>query len=173
MKKNRIYITGPVGSGKTTLAKKISSKLNIKHYEMDDIYWSGSYDVKRKASARNEMIRQVINKKQWILEGVYGREWIRPVLKNSDVIVFLDYPRIILLWRIISRTLRRTVSKEKGKEAFRESWRGFYLFLRAIHRYKLKSNTRGFYKKMRMAKGTKNEVIHIKSRKQSSFRSLA
>ena len=34
---NKIYIIGPVGSGKTTLAKSLSKKYNIDYYELDKV----------------------------------------------------------------------------------------------------------------------------------------
>ena len=38
----KIYIIGPCGSGKTTLAKELSKKLSIKNYELDKIVWNDS-----------------------------------------------------------------------------------------------------------------------------------
>ena len=35
----KIYIIGPVGSGKTTLSRLLSRKYNIKEYELDKIVW--------------------------------------------------------------------------------------------------------------------------------------
>ena len=34
---NKIYIIGPVGSGKTTLSQLLSKKYNIKKHELDKI----------------------------------------------------------------------------------------------------------------------------------------
>ena len=39
----KIYIIGPVGSGKTTLAKKLAHKLNIKYYELDKVAWDDEH----------------------------------------------------------------------------------------------------------------------------------
>ena len=39
MKYNRIYIIGPVGSGKTTFSNKLSKKYNIEKYELDKVSW--------------------------------------------------------------------------------------------------------------------------------------
>ena len=36
---DKIYIIGPVGSGKTTLSELLSKKYNIKKYELDKIVW--------------------------------------------------------------------------------------------------------------------------------------
>ncbi|WP_440338356.1 shikimate kinase [Lysinibacillus sphaericus] len=34
---SKIHIIGSVGSGKTTLAKELSAKLNIPYYELDNV----------------------------------------------------------------------------------------------------------------------------------------
>ena len=44
----KIYIIGAVGSGKTTLAKELSKKLNIKMYELDKVVWDDEHgNIKR------------------------------------------------------------------------------------------------------------------------------
>lgn len=35
----KIHIIGSVGSGKTTLARKLSNQLGIPHYELDNVVW--------------------------------------------------------------------------------------------------------------------------------------
>ena len=40
---NRIYIIGPVGSGKTTFAMKLSELYNIKFYELDKVSWDDKH----------------------------------------------------------------------------------------------------------------------------------
>ena len=45
----KIYIIGPVGSGKTTLSKKLSNNYNIKRYELDKVVWDDDHgNIKRK-----------------------------------------------------------------------------------------------------------------------------
>ena len=39
----KIYIIGPVGSGKTTLSKHLSKKYKIKRYELDKVVWDDDY----------------------------------------------------------------------------------------------------------------------------------
>lgn len=48
-KNKKIHITGSVGSGKTTLAKKLSVELGIPYYEIDTIIFERhlSGDVRR------------------------------------------------------------------------------------------------------------------------------
>ena len=39
----KVYIIGAVGTGKTTLAKKMSEKLNIKMYQLDKVVWDKEF----------------------------------------------------------------------------------------------------------------------------------
>lgn len=36
----KIYIVGSVGSGKTTLARKVAAQLQIPHFETDNFVWN-------------------------------------------------------------------------------------------------------------------------------------
>lgn len=45
---NKIYIIGPVGSGKTYFSEKLSEKLNIKKYELDKVSWDDDNGNERK-----------------------------------------------------------------------------------------------------------------------------
>ncbi|ANU10991.1 hypothetical protein A1A1_07924 [Planococcus antarcticus DSM 14505] len=51
----KIYIIGSVGSGKTTLARKLSALLEIPHFETDNFVWQrqGGADVRRVESSRD------------------------------------------------------------------------------------------------------------------------
>lgn len=36
----KIYIVGSVGSGKTTLARKVAAELQVPHFETDNFVWN-------------------------------------------------------------------------------------------------------------------------------------
>lgn len=46
---NKIYILGSVASGKTTLAKNLSIKTNIKYYELDNVIFDDTKKLIRNA----------------------------------------------------------------------------------------------------------------------------
>lgn len=48
----RIHIIGGPGSGKTTLARRIASRLKIPFYEMDVIGWEGGFASERPLEVR-------------------------------------------------------------------------------------------------------------------------
>ncbi|MNR10461.1 topology modulation protein [compost metagenome] len=67
----KIHIIGSVGSGKTTFARNLSHKLNIPHYELDNVVWKRAYprDIKRTEEERDGLLRTIINSSSWIIEG--------------------------------------------------------------------------------------------------------
>ena len=75
---NKIYILGTVGTGKTTLAEKLSEKLDIPNYDLDDIYWIEFYTKERARSQRKLKLRKILRKKKWIIEGVHSLKWVIP-----------------------------------------------------------------------------------------------
>ena len=45
---DKIYIIGPVGSGKTTFATKLSKLYNVPYYELDKVSWDDDHgNIKR------------------------------------------------------------------------------------------------------------------------------
>ena len=55
---NKIYIIGPVGSGKTTLARFLSNKYHIDYYELDKVVFDDDNgNVKR----TDEEISKIFN----------------------------------------------------------------------------------------------------------------
>lgn len=44
MKIKKIHIIGGSGSGKTYIADRISEKLDIKTYDLDELFWDNSAD---------------------------------------------------------------------------------------------------------------------------------
>jgi adenylate kinase family enzyme len=138
MKPKKIFILGTVGSGKSTLAKELSKKLKIKHYDLDDVFWTKKFNQKRTEKERDKLLLKICKKKSWIIEGVYT-DWIEKGIKKSDLVVLLKIPFRVLLYRITKRTLKREKSKLKGKERYNENFKDYLNLLRAAKRYPKKS----------------------------------
>ena len=93
----RIHITGNAGSGKTTLAKELGDFLKLDVYGLDKIVWMPNWK-KTSSDKRKQLEHELVDKSQWIIEGVSSI-----VRQSSDIIIFLDYPRHICLFRCIKR----------------------------------------------------------------------
>lgn len=110
---NKIYIIGPVGSGKTTLSILLSKKYNIKSYELDKIVWDDDNgSIKRTNEEINKLFNKVINNKSWIIEDV-GRKKFIDGIKKADIVYYLNLPKIIIYKRCISRWIKQRLGKEK------------------------------------------------------------
>ena len=114
----KIHIIGCSGSGKTYLAKALSKKYNIPHFDLDDIQWdnhSGSYDAKMPVEKRTELLNNILENDHWIIEGVYYA-WVSKCFEDADKIFVLDIPKRIYIYRIIKRFIKRKLGLEKGKK---------------------------------------------------------
>lgn len=114
----KIHIIGGPGSGKTYLAEKLSKELDIQHYDLDELQWdnkSDSYGVKRESGERDHLLADVLNKNDWIIEGVYYA-WCQQCFSDADMIYVLSIPRYKYRYRIIRRFVRRKLGLEQGKK---------------------------------------------------------
>ncbi len=67
----KLDIIGSVASGKTTLARKLSTQYQIPFYEKDNIVWERTPDgdKRRNPEDRDQMFRQILAQEHWIVEG--------------------------------------------------------------------------------------------------------
>ena len=109
----KIYIIGIVSSGKTTMAKLLSQKLNVPFYELDCIVHVKNENerYKRTPDEQIQEINRINNEGSWIFEGVY-RESYHCVLDLADEIIFIDPPLWIRKLRILLRYFKQKLRIE-------------------------------------------------------------
>ena len=134
----KIHIIGCRGSGKTYLAKALSEKYNVPHFDLDDIQWDNNadgYGVKMPVEKRTELLNNILENEDWIIEGVYYA-WVGKCFEDADKIYVLDIPKRIYTYRIIKRTIKRKLGLEKGKK---ESLKSVYNLLKWTNTFQNKS----------------------------------
>ena len=119
----RIVVTGTLGAGKTTLARRIAALLELTHIELDAVNWqSGWRDLTRHDP--DEFVRRVIKAieaETWVVDGNYGP--VRDaVWARATHLVWLDYERPVIMSRVIRRTLLRAVLRTELWAGNREGW---------------------------------------------------
>ena len=128
---SKIFIIGGPGSGKSTLARFLANKNNLNYCELDELFWDNNngtaYNTKRDANIRDSMLSDILKKDNWIIEGVWFKEWINPIIEQADEIIILRPPYILRQYRILKRSLRRFLYLE-GK-THKESLKSIYNLL--------------------------------------------
>ena len=166
---NRIVIIGTSCSGKTTLAKIIASKLNIKHIELDQLYWKPNW-VEHEANDFRSLVIEEIKDENWVADGNYSV--IRDVLwSRSTIIIWLNYSFSKVLYRSISRSFRRSLTKEiifsGNTDSFKRSFfsrDSIILWVIKTHKSKHEKYSRILYN----GSMPKKNIIELKSQSETN-----
>lgn len=158
----RILIIGSPGSGKTTLARQLSAALSLPCIHLDRLFWESGWQMRPKEVFYKEM-RDALLKEEWIIDGNYGGS-ISERASFADTVIFLDYPRILCLWRVLKRTVRnlgktRTDMGENCPDRFDLSFLWYVWVYPRRERQKMLSA---------LAEYPSLSVIHIKTQKEFS-----
>lgn len=112
-------VIGCAGSGKSTLARQLADRTGLPLVERDQLGAEGS-------AGYLSAIAAMAARRRWILDGApyYADELVYPA---ADTVVFLDYPKALVLCRVLRRTarveiLRRPVGahRPQGLSALRD-----------------------------------------------------
>lgn len=106
----RITVIGTTGSGKTVFAQRLAQQLGIPHVEQDAIHWGPDWTPVPLQEFR-ERTSQSLSGQAWTTDGNYSK--VRDIVwGRADTVVWLDYPLLLILWRLVRRTLRRSLTGE-------------------------------------------------------------
>ncbi|MFD4502762.1 adenylate kinase [Streptomyces sp. NPDC058457] len=119
----RILVVGVTGAGKSTLARTLSGRLGLPYHEMDALYFDGpGWAVN---SRLTEDVSRLVGERRWIIDSI-GSPEVRDLLwDRADTVIWLDYPRRVVMPRVLRRSLRRTVTRESLFGGNRETWTGW------------------------------------------------
>ena len=107
----RVTVVGTSGSGKTTLAQRLSEKLAIPHVELDAIYWQPNW-TSLPVDQFRQRVDTALSDDTWVTDGNYSM--VRDIVwARADMVIWLDYPLWVMLWRVFWRGLRRSVTGEE------------------------------------------------------------
>jgi adenylate kinase family enzyme len=107
----RVVVVGSTSSGKSTLAKALADKLGADFIELDALHWEPNW-IEAPDGMFRERVKAAICSQAWVVAGNYHvvRDLVWP---KAQAVLWLDYPLPIVFWRLLTRTIRRSVFKEK------------------------------------------------------------
>ncbi|ELQ0051121.1 AAA family ATPase [Listeria monocytogenes] len=109
----KIRIIGSVGSGKTTLAKKLSEWQQIDYFETDRIVWKREEtEVRRTDNEKIAVLNKILQQENWIIEGVHLEAWVDESINQADVVIFLDLPKKQIRFQLIKRQIKQLLRLE-------------------------------------------------------------
>lgn len=162
MKYNKILIVGGIGSGKTTLAKKLSKILKIKNYELDDIaYIRRDIHEKQKPEIRDKKVKSILKKRKWIIEGFYSRAWTYPIYRKADIVLILNIKTSTSKNRLIRRFIKRKLSFKK-KRNVNQKFKRMISLVKYIDEYPKKY----FQMQKETAENFNKNVLILKNKKE-------
>ncbi len=121
----RIVVIGTTGSGKTTLARRLSQLLDIPHVELDALNWEPNW-VQAPTEVFRQRTQEALRGEAWVADGNYSavRDIVWP---RADTLVWLDHGFFVTLRQLLGRTLRRIVRQEELWGGNRETFRAQFL----------------------------------------------
>lgn len=125
----KILIVGVSASGKSTISRKLGEILNLPITFMDSVMWKPGW-VYVGDEIVAERLKEISTKPEWLIEGYIVKDARVFLFKEADLIIYLDYPRIIPAWRYIKRCFIHRKDARKELEGSPEKFS--FKFLRTV-----------------------------------------
>lgn len=118
----RVSVIGSSGSGKSTMARAISTRLGLPLLELDGVFHQPGWQQKPDPEFRAE-VSAYVSGDRWIVDGNYTSHGVAQLVwPSADTVVWMDPPKRVVMTRVIRRTLRRTITREELWNGNREPW---------------------------------------------------
>ena len=117
----RVVVIGTSCAGKTTFARSLATALTLPHIELDTFFWRPNW-VPRPTEEFRALTAQALSQDRWITVGNYG-EVRNLIWSQATTVIWLNYEFRIVLWRALTRTVRRVVTRERLFSGNRETFR--------------------------------------------------
>lgn len=120
----RIIVIGTSCSGKTTLARRLATKLDMPHIELDQLFWLPEWK-KRPTDEFRASVQEAVTAERWVACGNFSG--VRDILwPRATHAIWLNYPFRTVIYRGLYRTIGRAFTKEElfsgNYESIRQSF---------------------------------------------------
>lgn len=124
----RIHITGASGSGVSTLARDLATRLSSQMFDTDDFYWLPTdppFHEKRPIPDRLRLMDEVfLPRRDWILAGSL-HSWGAPVMDRVTHVIFVTLDSAQRVARLRARERQRLGDRIRPGGDLEHEFRGF------------------------------------------------
>lgn len=121
---HRVKVVGNSGAGKTTFARALAQRLDVPHLELDEAFWGPGWQLVDAADGRAAVSRFLAApeaERGWVVDGNWNSK-LGDALTGLEAVVWLDFPRYVVLQRVLRRTLVRAALRVELWHGNRERW---------------------------------------------------
>ncbi len=134
----RIAIVGPTGSGKSTLARRIGRRVGCEHVELDALFHEAGW-TPAETEAFRARVEARLSGPAWVVDGNYAS--VRDLTwGRADLLIWLDFPLPLVLWRLFWRVMRRSLRREMLWNGNAESLRTHFLTRESLFLWAVQSH---------------------------------
>ena len=116
----RCVVVGTSGSGKSTFARALARVIEAPYVELDQLHWAPRWTPRPREEFESAVLAATSGER-WVIDGNYSS--MQPLFwPLATHIVWLNFSRSVVFSRIIRRTLKRTLTRQKLWAGNRESF---------------------------------------------------
>ena len=134
-------IASASGNGKTTFGRELARRLDVPFVELDALVHGPGW-VETSDEELRVQVEPIVAADAWVIDGSYHRKLGDLVLREADLVVWLDLPIRVWLPRLIRRTVRRVGGRERLWNDNRESLSGVLWGRESLFAWAFRSHVR-------------------------------
>jgi adenylate kinase family enzyme len=120
----RVSIVGSPGAGKTTFGRALASRTGSRFVELDAIVHQPGWTTLPPDELR-AAVECAVDSEAWVIDGSYDA--VRDLLlERATTVVWLDFPRRLVMRRVIRRSVRRLMTRQELWNGNRARWRSLF-----------------------------------------------
>jgi len=139
---NRIVILGSSGTGKTTICRHLSKKLQLQSLHLDSVYWLKDWKNIDKDTFDMYMRNFLKKHNRWVIDGNYtNNKHFTYRLDLADTIIVLDFGQQIALLGIHERAgeFKHQVRSDMAEGCYEGIDQVFLQYVAFYHKFRSKS----------------------------------
>jgi len=118
-------LTSASGNGGTTFGRELASRLGVPFHELDALFWRQGWE-ETPADEFRALVEPIVASEAWVVDGSCQSRIGDLVLRNADLVVWLDLPMYVWLPRQLRRTFGRIARRERLWNGNRETVRNAF-----------------------------------------------